>query len=217
MRGLLASSFMFLVFTNCKENNNVFSDNPIYYHAGTFLVKETHYTSGKIKTKQYFNRDTVHNGPLITYYLNGKILSWKCYFYNDSLPKCKFTFDSTGKFVELKGFVITDSVYGKKNIGLVIMHPPGLKMGIRVVSKYSNGQTHHDTFWDPDISENTIDANNDTTDNMTVFCIDKYIKGHVYKAYVYLNDSVNKQFNCLDSIQLINFADTSHAQNINHR
>jgi len=196
---------LLILVLSCDNEHHQKNSFVRIYNIGSFLIKETYDSLQHLKIKQFFNKDTVPNGALITFYPNGKIYTWKWYFDDDKNPRCKIIYDSNGHFSKMEGYVIIDSQYIRQNIDLALALPPGLKFIVKVKS-LDKGLLHQEMDCYPYLNGDTIGVDNDTIYNIATFRIEKYNKKLTYKACVYLDDSNIKQPNCLDSIELINFS-----------
>ena len=164
-----------------------------YYRQGRFLIKETFDSSGRLLVKQSFNKDTVPDGAMAEYYPNGIIAIWRWFIPKQKKPTCGVFYHSDGTFDTLKGRPYLDMGWDDRNEPVVeIIHLPYLTTQLGYKEIYKN-RAIKNIVYDPII-----------TDSINLVPLDeyKYVKGHEYKIYFYIVDTVQKRFLFQDSTHL---------------
>jgi hypothetical protein len=182
-------------FVNCKnkKDENDKKQTVRFLKEGRFLIKETYNRSGKISIKQYFNKDTTPNGAYIEYFDNGNICKWVWYIPNRKNPKCGVYFHSDGSFDTLKGRPYLGIAWDEIDDPVVkLINPPHLTIQFGYKEIYKNHILRYVTY-DPIL-----------TDSISWVPLHeyKYAKGHKYKIYFCIVDTIQKRFLYQDSTNL---------------
>jgi hypothetical protein len=183
------------IFSNCRnaENNNNKHYLDRLYKDNRFLIKEAYDSSGKIKLKQYFNKDTVPDGAMIEYYSNGKIAKWRWFRAKHKNPDCGIFYNEDGSFDTLKGkpFLAIGND-ADQNPVIELINPPQVKFTIGYKDYYENKMIKK-IYYDPIL-----------TDTISWVPLDEYkkTKGHEYIICFYIIDSVKNKILYQDSINL---------------
>jgi hypothetical protein len=180
----------------CKEatTSNV-NSNTKYSESGRFIVKEIYDSAGHLKIKQYLNRDTVPEGPMIEYNTNDVIIAWIWFVKGEKNPKCGVFYKEDGYFDTLKGQTFLGvGRDNHENPVIMAINPPQVKLMIAYKDFYKNKIFKEIYYTDPY-----------RTDSMTLISLDeyKYRNEHKYKIYFSIVDSIKKTTLYTDSMEFI--------------
>ena len=144
---LLIASVLFCLA--CNHTQPLYTK---YRTKGNHFIVET-YKGSKLYSTQSFDKDSIPDGPGITYFPNGKIEKWKwfdinqmigtsdsiaTFFHdnrelslsklkkNDQYPVCMAYYDSTGKFDTLVGYPLVERRYNNGIMAIGIAYPPSV-------------------------------------------------------------------------------------------
>ena len=170
--------------SSCQSNKKEYvSYRAKFYNSGRFLVKETYDSSGKIVTKQYFNKDTMPDGAYIEYFSDGIIGKWVWFIANDKNPSCGFYYYSDGSFDTLKGNPFISAFYNTKGEGCFkILAPPDLCYIIKFIDFYNDNKLAQ-----YDYEPIKIDSV-----NWVILRKFEFEKGHKYKLFFCTVDTSTK-------------------------
>jgi len=164
-----------------------------FYKQGRFLVKETYDSTGKIETKQYFNKDTTPDGAYTEYFDNGIIAKWIWFIPKYKNPVGGVYYYDNGVFDTFKGRPFLGTGNDSNNEPVIkLINPPQVKFRMGYKDIFNN-KVVNEIYYDPIL-----------TDSISWVPLDEYklTKGHKYRIYFYILDTLNKIFLFQDSINL---------------
>jgi len=185
---------LFFCFVRCNRGNNKPSlQSNKFFIIGRFLVKETYDSTGKIKTKQYFNNDTIPDGAYIEYFDNGIIAKWRWYTAKHKNPYCGVFYSEQSTFDTFKGqpfLGIENNINNKPLIKLI--NPPQITVNL-LYKDFYHGKVVNEIMYDPLL-----------TDTVSWIPLDEYDhrQDHKYKIYFYIVDTVKASLLYQDSLEI---------------
>ena len=182
-----------LCFSNCGSRKIEKPTTTKFTKKGRFLIKETYDSTNKPLTKQYFNNDTVPDGAAIEFYENGNIGSWKWFIPGKKNPTCGLFYHEDGSFDTLKGRPYLGMSYDVNHSPVVeVINPPQLKIEIGYKEIFNNIKVNG-IIYDPTL-----------TDTIAWVALDEYhyVKGHEYKIFFRILDTIQKKLLYQDSTHL---------------
>ena len=130
-----------LLFYSCNNKNKQYIKYEINKKNNkNYIIKYLYNFYGNIIEKQYFNKDTVPDGPKIRYYPNGIISSWIWFRANHKNPACGIFYDRKGVFDTMKGSPFLDGGWTESNgeTYVKLINPPQLGYIIEFEDFYEN-------------------------------------------------------------------------------
>jgi len=148
---------VFIIVYSCKNGNTkeVQNNSFRYYDTGRFLIKESYDGSGRITTKQYYNKDTIPDGAEFDYYNNGKMKKWKWFDAKQKTPYCGAYYDSNGVFDTFKGDAILNvGNEDSSSLYVTLANPPNVKFIVTFDDSYKNKHIN-ELIYDPIKTDST--------------------------------------------------------------
>ena len=129
--------FIILFLCSCNLSTGISNSKILIYKKDRFLIKDTYSNMGELRQRQYFNNDTLPDGPAIDYFPDGKIGIWRWYKYKEAKPHCIVFYNKNGIFDSLKGNPFLRAKYVSDTIFyLQCVKPPQLTYIIKINDTY---------------------------------------------------------------------------------
>lgn len=142
------SYYILILLTMSCGNKMSVNDNNTYpkvnwLDSGGFLIKRTMYDNIRIEREQFFTKDTVPARTDITYYLNGRVKSWKWYskWYSGqpNAITCAIYYDSLGNFTKIGGCPFIGGIKIDDEYSIWVINPPQIN-SVAGIDKYVKGK-----------------------------------------------------------------------------